>query len=449
MIEKFRERSSNLPNDPVDLKDLHLQALEPSDKPYDRLVGSGLVLRVMPSGSISFRFNYRHNSKQRIASIGLWPKKSLKVLRAEYDLMKSKADDGVDVRQDKLKKKAARRSAAVESREERARKRNVMRVEGLADLFLKHIESLRAINKRGRPYSAKTIKEYRSHLLNHIVPKFGAIAVEDLERKVLASWLKKKATKAPSQANHLLSTLSAMFSWATDEEILEANLVAGMKKPGGKQQSKKRALDYDPDIQEIVDKGEIRTFWNGLGGANPLHRMSLRMVLMSALRPGEVLGAKWEHLLEDRWVIPVDATKNKQDAHKIPLTQDLKNLLAELHEITGDTPYLFPQSRYEDGELHLVKNGRTGRFESTETSTVSKILRTDLGVESFTPHDLRRTAATHIKALGYLDAEIGVLLHHSTGDVTAIYARGDDLKRKKKMLNTWHRQLKVILSGED
>lgn len=444
----MRSTDTVLPKDPLELTDIHLQSLKPRDTQYDRLIGEGLILRVRPTGKISFRFNYRLDGRQRVTTVGRYPKESLKVLRSKYLEMSTKVEGGEDVAEVKMKKKRARRSAAVDARAAKARRRKVLRIEGLADLFIKHIENPRSINKRGRSYSQKTVKEYRSHLLNHVVPEFGAVPVDEIQRKDIASWLKKKAVKAPSQSNHLMSTMSALFSWATDEELIAANLIAGMKKPGGRQQSKTRALDYNPEIQEVIDKGEIKAFWNGLDTVNPLHRMALRLILMTALRPGEVLGAKWVHILEDRWVVPVSATKNKKDAHKVPLTSDLKKMLKELREVTGGTVYLFPQSRHEDGKLRLVKNGKTGNYAPVETSTVAKVLKSDLDIESFTAHDLRRTAATHLKSLGFLDAEIGMLLHHISGDVTAIYARGDDMNRKLKMLNAWHRKMKQVLSGE-
>ncbi len=441
----FKKRSNNdLPRDPLELTDFHLQVLKPREKQYDRLVGGGLVLRVLPSGKIAFRYNYTLEGKQRITTVGSYPRETLKALRLKYLGLSERVEGGENVAETRLKKKASRRKESDLARE---KKRNVLRLEGLMDLFIANIENPASINKRGNPYSKKTVTEYRNHLLNHIAPEFGSVPVDELQRKDIKRWLNEKAIKAPSQANHLLSTLGAIFSWAEDEELIDLNLVAGLKKPAGKQKSKERSLDYNPDFQEVVDIGEIKAFWNGLDDINPLHRMALRLMLLTALRPNEVLSSKWEHILADKWVIPVSATKSKKDAHKVPLGSEIKKMLEELNGLTGETPYLFPQSRFDNGKLELMKNGRTGKYSSTETSTVNRHLK-KVDIEPFTSHDLRRTAATHIKALGYLDAEIGLLLHHSTADVTSIYARGDDMKRKQKMLNAWHRKLKAILSGK-
>jgi integrase len=442
-----RSDDTSLPAAPGELTDVHLKNLKPRDKAYDRLVGEGLILRVLPSGSISFRYNYRLDGKQRVATVGVYPKKSLKVLRAQYDLMAEKVDKGEDVAAARAKKKAVKRTNAQEARAERARKRNVLTIEALADLFLKYLESPKATNKHGRPYSAKTLKEYRQHLLRHYIPQFGALPVEEVRRKDVARWLEKVADKTPTQANRIMATLGVMYSWAIGKDLVESSPVVKMNKPAPSVK-KDRALDYDPDLQKVIDNGEIRTFWTGFDDINPLHRMALRLILMTALRPGEVLSASWKNIFEDEWIIPISQTKSKSSAHKVPLTGDLKKMLKELRGLSGSTPYLFPQSRYADGKLEVLRSARSGKYESVQTNTVSRILKKQTVLKPYTAHDLRRTAATHIKDLGYLDAEIGMLLHHSTADVTAIYARGDDGKRKLRMLNAWHRQLKTILTGE-
>ena len=46
-------------------------------------------------------------------------------------------------------------------------------------------------------------------------------------------------------------------------------------------------------------------------------------------------------------------------------------------------------------------------------------------MERWTPHDLRRTAATILDRAGYSLEQIGALLAHTRKGVTAVYARWD------------------------
>ncbi len=76
---------------------------------------------------------------------------------------------------------------------------------------------------------------------------------------------------------------------------------------------------------------------------------------------------------DERWVIPASVAKNRK-AHKIPLTPTLKRHLKAIWKLSGDTPYLFPQSRYEDNELIISDDTKP-----VATSTVSKAIKANLG----------------------------------------------------------------------
>ncbi len=58
-------------------------------------------------------------------------------------------------------------------------------------------------------------------------------------------------------------------------------------------------------------------------------------------------------------------------------------------------------------------------------------------MERWTPHDLRRTAATILDREGYSLEQIGALLAHTRKGVTAVYARWDkfDLRREMAMVD--------------
>lgn len=78
-------------------------------------------------------------------------------------------------------------------------------------------------------------------------------------------------------------------------------------------------------------------------------------------------------------------------------------------------------------------------------------LATILGVEPFTPHDLRRTAATHMEEIGISPFIIGHVLNHvsaTRASVTSrVYARYNYDKEKREALNLWASRLVAILEG--
>lgn len=66
--------------------------------------------------------------------------------------------------------------------------------------------------------------------------------------------------------------------------------------------------------------------------------------------------------------------------------------------------------------------------------------------EPFTPHDLRRTAATHMTTLGIQRLHVGKVLNHSEcGDITAVYDRYGYWDEKQRALATWEGELRSII----
>src|SRR5690606_25912905 len=115
-------------------------------------------------------------------------------------------------------------------------------------------------------------------------------------------------------------------------------------------------------------------------------RFALKIMLTTGQRAGEVLSAKWSEFdLEGGWwTIPAEKAKNGL-AHRVPLTAFAISLL---NEISNDSEFLFPSPR---GESHIEVNA---------LAQAVRINLPTLGVPKFTPHDLRRTAASHMTGNG-------------------------------------------------
>jgi len=66
-------------------------------------------------------------------------------------------------------------------------------------------------------------------------------------------------------------------------------------------------------------------------------------------------------------------------------------------------------------------------------------------MESWTPHDLRRTAASNLAPLGFSDEVIDAILNHAKKGVIAIYNLYRYDKEKKAALQAWEKRLFEIL----
>ena len=89
-------------------------------------------------------------------------------------------------------------------------------------------------------------------------------------------------------ANRIRDLANQAFSFAIERELIETNPFAGIRKPGGKEETKERALNAE----------ELRTFWRSLESPktkmSQVVRSALRLILTTAQRPGEVIGARWD-----------------------------------------------------------------------------------------------------------------------------------------------------------
>ena len=238
-----------------------------------------------------------------------------------------------------------------------------------------------------------------------------------------------EAETAPIGANRLLELLVRLFNFAIDRETLDANPCARVAKPGGKESSRDRVLSPD----------EIRTLWNALDRAwfTEQTAAALRLILITAQRPGEVVSMRREDLdlAEGWWTIPAERAKNGL-AHRVPLNRTARQILELL---PAGSPWVFPSPGVDQ---HIHRNAlalaiRRARQRQTDP----------LEVGDFSPHDLRRTAASHMASVGVERFVIGKLLNHVEPGVTKVYDRHSYDAEKKRAMDKWGRTLSAILTG--
>lgn len=130
------------------------------------------------------------------------------------------------------------------------------------------------------------------------------------------------------------------------------------------------------------------------------------------------------------WTIPAQRSKNGL-AHRVPLSRPALQIIASR---PNDGLYLFPSPK--DGTKHI------------RISSLSHAMRNNidmLGVEPFTPHDLRRTAASQMAGMGISRLVIARILNHAESGVTAIYDRHSYDNEKREALDAWAERIGEII----
>ena len=148
------------------------------------------------------------------------------------------------------------------------------------------------------------------------------------------------------------------------------------------------------------------------------------------VRNTELRGGQWAEVdfAAAQWVIPAERMKHEKTApkppHTVPLSDWALELLRELQDLTGNTPYLFPSRTKQNG--HISEN------------TLGKIMN-GMGYKGIaTPHGFRSLASSILNEQGYNpDAIERQLAHVEENRIKAAYNRAEYLAERREMMQ-WY-----------
>jgi integrase len=382
----------------------------------------GFQLRHEPGGTLAFYHRYLRDGRDTPMLIGNYPAMSLEEAHAAHAEARKAITRGVDL-------KAEREAAA------RARKAQEARERSEGAVGIRNV-----IAEFGWHYARKERKHPREavRLLKVYLGKpWKGRPVRELVRRDAVLLLDRIKARAPVMANRVFNLGFQAFTFAVSRDLTQTNPFVGVGRPGGDEPPRDRHLNAD----------EVRAFWRGLEDeeteiSRPV-ALGLRLILVTAQRPGEVAGAKWSEFTDKVWTIPASRSKNGR-AHEVPLTALARQILDELRGLAKDRPHLLPS-------VH----SKLKRDEPLSQRAMSRALRNNhrhtklFGGELFTPHDLRRTAASMMTSLGIPRLHVSKVLGHADQDITgAVYDQHDYVAEKKQALETWAQDLQAIITGK-
>lgn len=386
---------------------------------------SGLLLRVTDNGAKSWVYRYRFEGGRQKLTIGPYPEVSLSAAREAADRARALVKKGIDPAAERQRERLAAKAA-------READRLAATLEKLAEDFVERYGKARK----------RSWQEDKRYLNNDVKPALGKQKARDVTRAHIRDLLRKKVDDgAPIAANRLLAVLRKMFAWAVEEGYLEENPCAGIKAPG-KKVSKDRVLSPE----------EVRRVWKLLEPPQPRRkddpppegpqvamspevRRALRLILVTAQRPGEVAGMRWEEIEGRWWTIPAERSKNGL-SHRVHLSK----LAREVLGTEKGEGYVFPSPR----------TGPDGEPRHVHINALAQAVRLNLpafGTAPWTPHDLRRTAASLMAGNGVNPFTVERVLNHALHGVQAVYNRHSYDAEKRQALDRWAAHLGRILSG--
>ncbi|MBR1153567.1 site-specific integrase [Bradyrhizobium sp. JYMT SZCCT0428] len=252
---------------------------------------SGLAVRVYPTGSKVFVFDWRDNGRQRRATIGRFPAWTIGKARTHAGKMRLKADVGEIV--------TPGRGGRV------------------ADLIEEWKETVKVTR---RPSTAKS---YLRLIDSHIVPAFGKGEPKGITRNAIELWHGEIAKRTSTEANRAIAVLSAFLSWLEHDKKIDRNPAKGVRRRPENQRHVFLDADEITAAHAALDADDTRNA-----------ALALRLALLTGCRIGEVLLLEPSQIDAKRklWIKPAASTKQKK-LHIVPLQAEALAIAKELLHI--------------------------------------------------------------------------------------------------------------------
>ena len=150
---------------------------------------------------------------------------------------------------------------------------------------------------------------------------------------------------------------------------------------------------------------------------------AFEFLILTAVRTGEVLGARWDeiNLAERVWTIPAPRMKTKRE-HRVPLS-DAALAVLEIMSAVRTNEYVFPGRGAALSHMALRR-------------TLATLDRNDVSVHGF--RSTFRDWASETTAYPGEVAEMA-LAHAIDSEVEAAYRRGDLFQKRSQMMRDWAR----------
>lgn len=397
--------------EPPTIKDPETKKNVTLPMPLARSDGDGLTFTLSQSGTASWVLRYRHGGRPRELTIGNYPDIGLSEARRRAREKRAEIDNGSDPASEKRKIKAlALRDWTVRRLIEDYRKKV------LVDL------------------GASTQRSYGRNLLR-IESKIGSLSVSKITPFDMVTLIEDVGATW-SESNMLLCTAKMLFRHAAGKKLVSTNPCAGIELNAlmGKRPPIKRRLMLSEAELRLVLNAEMRRE----------NALAIRLLLSTAVRSDELINAKWDQFDFVNGVWSVPSTKTGPGI-QIPLTEPVIGWLTELKSLCINSNFILP-SRTESrkmrwgGDAPINRNTIGGAIEFWFTEHEPEIRR-------FTPHDLRSTAKSHMRALGVSRDITEMCLNHKLPGVEGIYDVHTYFEERKEALKVWGEYLVRIENG--
>jgi integrase len=265
----------------------------------------------------------------------------------------------------------------------------------------------------------KHIAQWLTTLARYVFPVFGDRRVDQVDSadvlKALAPiWLSK-----PGTARRIHRRIRVVFDWAKG-----AGHRTGDNPVDGLLRILPRQNDRDAH-HAAMPYADVPAFVQALRRSDlgKIAKLAFELLILTAARTGEVLGARWSEidLAGGTWLIPATRTKTRRE-HRVPLAPRAVAIIKAAKQLSGDSEFLFP--------------GRSVHRPLGNMTFLASLKQMGLGV---TAHGFRSSFRDWAAEQTSFSREVCemALAHAVANRVEAAYRRGDLLEKRRDLMAAW------------
>lgn len=383
------------------LTDTIVRNLREPGKYFD---GHGLYFELTAAGGRYWRLKYRFAGIERRIALGVYPAVSLKEARQRATAERERLATGRDPLAERKMHKAQHKHDAA----------NTLRA--VAADWLAH--------QAGR-WSPGTQRRIERSLALHVFPVLGdrpLAAILPTELQAVIVTIEGKGVSETAARN--LQWVKGIYRWAKIQGRISVNPMSDLRPA-------ELLKPHESGNRLMLPERELPTFLRKLAAydGEPATRYALEFMVLTATRPGETRGARWDEIDEAHalWTIPAHRMKMRAE-HRVPLSPQALAILRTMRPHSGQRELVFPSAT----------NGSKPLSDATLISCMAR-----LGYKGIaTPHGFRALFSTMANAAGW-DADVieRQLAHKERNAVRAAYHRTQYMKERTKLLRWWAGEL--------
>jgi integrase len=282
--------------------------------------------------------------------------------------------------------------------------------------------------------NAKHVQQWTNTLTTYALPLLGkqpvnAITTELVYEVLAPIWQTKTET-----ATRLRQRIEVVLDWCKARGYCSGDNPARLKGALGEllPKSKKiKKVEHHAAVPYVLAHDFLSALRAQVGTAS----LALELMMLTATRTGEVVGARWDEfdLGSGVWVIPADRMKAERE-HRVPLSKRVLDIL----EIVGQNK----QNEYVFPGHSIAKNSHlsTGAFLA--------VMKKMPDFKQYTPHGLRSTFRDWAaETTSYSNETLELALAHTIkNQAEAAYRRGDQLEKRLKLMQQWQQYVETPAS---